>query len=241
MTGTEVIQWIEVAAAVVAVVGGLFAAYRFLRIKSRHERMAAIGDAFRSVMDALASDNEVRKLAGAILLRRFFNPMTELGIAGTPYADECVKVIAALLRDAQLAPNVQKLLADNLAYAPDLRNADLQRTRLQDAYLGDRVRPGLDLSGADFFMADLTKASLAGAIGRGTVFYRAVAQGTKFTRMDLTGANFREADLRGASFEGADLRDAQFADANLAGAAFGAARNVPKAVAERVDGTGRYP
>jgi hypothetical protein len=57
-----------------------------------------------------------------------------------------------MLRDEQQLPEVvQKILADSLAYAPDLRAADLQRTKLQDAYLGDRVRKGIGVSDADFF------------------------------------------------------------------------------------------
>jgi hypothetical protein len=79
MTRSEIFDLIQVISAAVGVIGGIVAAFRFLRIKSKHERMAAIGDAFRSVIDSLASENEVKRLSGAILLRRFFNPLRNLG------------------------------------------------------------------------------------------------------------------------------------------------------------------
>jgi uncharacterized protein YjbI with pentapeptide repeats len=55
-----------------------------------------------------------------------------------------------------------------------------------------------DLSGADFFGQDLSRAVLSGS--------------------DLSGADFTGAILYFAILQGADLSDAQFADANLYGA-----------------------
>src|SRR5829696_9640903 len=135
--------------------------------------MAAVGDAFNSVVSSLGSDAEVERLAAAIRLRRFFNPRTELGIVDTPYASEALNVIAAVLR-TQKTGSFQKLLADGLAYAPSLCRADLQRTNLQKAYLGVRNMGGrkledvpdderVDLRYADFYRADLAGASLKGA------------------------------------------------------------------------------
>jgi uncharacterized protein YjbI with pentapeptide repeats len=241
MTRSELFELIQVLSAVIAVVGGIIAAYHFLRIKSRHERMAMVGDAFRSVIESLASDNEVKRLAGAVLLRRFFNPFTELGIAGTPYADECIKVIAALLREPGLPVNVQKLLADSLAYAPDLKNADFQRTDLHDAYLGDRIRQGINVSGADFFEANLNRASLVGINARRAVFFRAQLAQAQLRRADLRDADFRDADLQEARFDEADLLGTRFDGASLAGARFKLAKNLPRAIAEKLDPNFIYP
>jgi uncharacterized protein YjbI with pentapeptide repeats len=76
-----------------------------------------------------------------------------------------VRVIAALLRDRNTDEELQKLLADGLAYAPDLRGADLQRCNLNRAYLGERDGRTVDLSKADLYRADLTRASLRGGNG----------------------------------------------------------------------------
>ena len=118
-------------------------------------------------------------------------------------------VIAALLREAD-AGNFQKLLADGLAYAPSLTHADLQRCNLQNAYLGARGDRIVDLSGADFFEADLSYASLRGARAREVVFYGATLHGTVFDDADLTSADFRGADLKGVRFGTAILADARF-------------------------------
>jgi hypothetical protein len=55
-------------------------------------------------VSALASDDTERRLAGAVLLRRFFDRSSELGVRDllgrrrTPYAEEALSVIAAVLR-----------------------------------------------------------------------------------------------------------------------------------------------
>lgn len=197
----------------VAIVGGLATAVlgllKYFDFRSRRERAAAAGQAFIATVDALASKDEARRLAGAILLRRFFDPATEQGERTTPYANEAVRVIAALLRGTSPG-TLQKLLADGLAFAPSLQGADLQGCVLVRAYLGKRPDRDPDLSRADFFEADLTEASLKEATAREAVFYRATLRGTVLRGTVLSGADFREADLEGARFDGATLDGARF-------------------------------
>jgi hypothetical protein len=107
---------------------------KYFKYRTRREKMAVVHDAFEAVVKALASTVEVEQLSGAILLRRFFDPKSEVGIGNCPYKNEVVNVIAASLR-GQETGNFQKLLVDSLAYAPTLRHADLQRTNLQNGYL----------------------------------------------------------------------------------------------------------
>lgn len=167
-----------------------------------------MGQAFGETVAALASQDEIRRLAAAILLRRFFDRHTEQGDAGAPYQQEAIRVIAALLRTTETG-EFQKILADGLAYAPSLRDADLQRCNLSGAYLGDRLGR-IDLSGADLYRADLTGASLRGAIARGTIFYRAHVANAVFDDADLSDADLRDVDMAGARFDGAVLDGAQF-------------------------------
>src|SRR6185437_6689317 len=119
---------------------------------------------------------EVDRLAGAVLLRRFFDPLTEYGLTHLPYADESINVIAAILRTEKTGV-VQKLLADGLAHAPSLEGADLQGANLENAYLGARSRKPVNLSRADLYQANLRGASLKGARAAGTVFYKADLSG----------------------------------------------------------------
>jgi hypothetical protein len=206
--------------------------------EDRREKRAILREAFASVVKSLSSeDNDVRRLAAAILLRRFFDARTEVGRGHTPFAQEAVSVMASLLR-SQGTGTFQKLLADGLAYAPTLVRADLQKTNLQNAYLGARevgsdkkaklVR--VDLSYADFYRADLSNASLKAAKASNAQFYQARLQGTVFKGADLRDANFYGADLRGAKLDNALLKGANFRDA----------RNLPPGIFHALDEEGRY-
>jgi hypothetical protein len=123
------------------------------------------------------------------------------------------------------------------SFAPGLQRADLQRTNLQFAYLGSRKTASspsdqvtTDLSYADFYRADLSSASLKRAKARGAVFYQARMHNTVLTGADLREANFFETDLKGAKFDGA----------HLYGANFKCARNIPVAIASKLDESGVY-
>lgn len=217
--------WIAVIGAFLTALVGLL---KYFNYRSRRDRITLVGEAFSEVVDALSSQDELKRLAGAILLRRFFDRHSELGSPRTPYEKEAVGVIAALLRKAEPG-EFQKLLADGLAYAPSLHAADLQQCKLSGAYLGNRPGREIDLSAADLFGADLTGASLKGAKAQKTVFYRATLKGTVFEDADLRGADFRDSDLAGA----------KFARARLAGARFKGATNVPSEISTLMgdDGT----
>lgn len=219
--------WIAVIAGLGTAVLGIL---KYFNYKSRRDRITLVGQAFSETVDALASQDEVKRLAAAILLRRFFDRRTEQGTGGTPYQQEAIRVIAALLRATEPG-EFQKLLADGLAHAPSLRCADLQRCNLSGAYLGDRLGRPVDLSEADLFGADLSGASLRGAIAKGTVFYNAVLTKAVLEGADLSGADFRDADLEGVKFEGAVLT----------GARFEGARNLPAYVVEHLAAVERAP
>jgi hypothetical protein len=206
--------WVALAAALGTAVLGLV---KYFNFHSRSERASAAGSAFAATVDALSAEDEVKQLAGAILLRRFFNAETEQGQKYTPYAREALGVIAAVLRDAPPG-TLQKLLADGLAFAPELADLDLQGCNLQNAYLGERPDRRPDFSRADFFEADLSGASLRNVVAREAVFFKATMRGTVLKGAELEGADFRDADLEGARFEGA----------NLSGARFEGARNLPE-------------
>src|SRR5262245_14460089 len=136
MTATALQAWIGVAGALLAGVLGIF---KYFSYRTRRDRITLVGQAFNTTVEGLSSDAEAKKLAAAILLRRFFDAETEQGASGTPYEREAVAVIAALLRNTEDG-ELQKLLADGLAYASNLRGADLQECNLSRAYLGQRQR-----------------------------------------------------------------------------------------------------
>ncbi len=152
----------------VALVGGLATAIlgilKYFNYRTRTDRLVLVGQTFSETVDALAAKDEIKRLAAAILLRRFFDPHTEQGSGRTPYQKEALRVIAALLRATTQESEFQKLLADGLGHAPDLHGADLQGCNLSGAYLGDRLGRRVDISGADLYKANLSRTSLRGAI-----------------------------------------------------------------------------
>lgn len=225
VTTAQLQGWIALIAGFATAILGLL---KYFNIRGRRERLTLVGDSFRTTVDALSSDDPARQFAGAILLRRFFDRKTEQGGRTAPYAKEARDVIAALLRETSPG-DFQKLLADGLLYAETLEHADLQGCHLEEAYLGKRPDRMTNLSAADLFRADLTRASLKGAVARSTVFYGAVLRDTVLVSCDLTEANFSEADLEGANFD----------RAIVSGARFDGAKHIPPEVAKLLDGNGR--
>lgn len=227
VTGSELQGWVALVGGLATVVLGIL---KYFNYRTRSERSTAAGQAFSATIDAIGSDDVAKRLAGAILLRRFFQRSAEQGGRDVPYAKEAVAVIAGLLREAETG-TVQKVLADSLAYAPNLEHADLQECNLERAYLGKRDDRRPDLSWADFYGAKLTRASLREATAREAVFAKATLQSTIFRDACLEGADFRKADLEGARFDGA----------KLAGATFQGARNLPEEIKALLDGEERVP
>ncbi len=199
--------------------------------KTKRAKIASVGESFTSTINKLSSKDDTERISAAILLRRFFDPKTEMGIGSTPYAKEAVNVIAGTLRTLP-ANNFQKILADSLAYAPNLIGIDLQKTNLQDAYLGVQKKQNkrINLSKGDFYKSDLSRASFKGAILNHTVFYQARLLGTVFKEADLRYANFYEANILGAKFK----------NAKLEGADFNFARNIPEDILVHLDNEGIY-
>jgi uncharacterized protein YjbI with pentapeptide repeats len=221
----------------VAVLGGLLAAilglFKYFNYRSKRDRLAEVGASFALTVEALASDNPTSRMAGAVLLRRFFDRHTEQGARGRPYVKEAIEVMAGMLRQEQ-PPQVQKVLADGFRYAGDLHDADLQNCDISNAYLGKKQgdEAAVDLSRADLYGATCTRASFKAAILRETVFVDGELTKAVFTGADCRGADFRRATLAGAQFDsdptkrlpGADLRDADFRGTALEGATFGDAQ-----------------
>jgi len=217
----------ESVQAWVAVVGGLGAAllglFKYFNYRSKRDRLAEVGASFVLTIESLASDNATSRMAGAVLLRRFFDRHTEQGAVGRPYVREAIEVMAGMLRDEQL-PHVQKVLADGLRYARQLAGADLQNCDLRNAYLGIKAgdKEPVDLSRADLYASICERASFKGVIAVEAVFMEAALKKAVFTDANCTEADFRWANLEGAKFDGAQI----------AGARFEGAIGVPEAVAE---------
>jgi len=217
-------------AAFVAILTALATVLGYFNYKSKRDRIASVGNSFATTVDALSTDNEVKRMAAAVLLRRFFDRASEQGVRGdTPYRKEAVEVIAGMLREPQ-PPRLQKVLADGLRYAIDLRHSDLQNCDLSNAYLGQKEGDpcSVDMSHADLFQTICVRTSFKNVKAVGTVFY-----GSNLERAVFTGADCQQADFRDA-----ELARAVFTGAQIGGANFKGALNIPAAVSRHLDAEG---
>ncbi|MDT5125138.1 MAG: hypothetical protein QOH54_782 [Mycobacterium sp.] len=222
-------RWVTIIGTLATALG---AVVTFFRSQHRRDVRAAVGASFASTVEALASDNDTTRMAGAVLLRRFFDRQTEQGTKGTPYVKEAIELIAGMLREEYVPPRIQKVLADGLRYAVNLHQADLQNCHLQNSYLGWKAgdKRVVDLTEADLYKAICNGASFKKACLHKTVFYEAKLQKASMIDADCTEADFREANLTGANLTGA-----QFAGAQISGAKFAGAKGIPPEVARLLD------
>ena len=206
----------------------------YLKSSLLRESKRTVGRAFRETITGLSSPSLEVRMASAILLRRFFDKGSELGLGGTPFAKESVQVIAAVLKTLQ-SNDFQKILADGLRHAPlsCTQNGDFQRANLSKAYLGAEdaeASSAINMEKADFYQANLSGASFRNAKLSGAKFYEALLLKTVFRKADLQNANFgfatlqdtdfRGANLRGAKFDDAVIRNVDFSNADITGASF---------------------
>lgn len=217
------------------------AIFYFVRSKILKESKKAVGDAFRETVVGLSSSSLEIRMASAILLRRFFDKKSELGIGNTPFAKEAVHVIAAVLKTLQ-TNDFQKVLADSLRHAPItcLQNGDFQRANLSKAFLGandTNPEDAVNMEMADFYQANLSGSSLRNAKLRGAQFYESQLTSTVFRHADLRNASFDSATLQGTDFRGANLADAKFDRAILRNVNFTGA-NIKGATFTNVSGYG---
>lgn len=242
----------------VAAIGVLINLFTFMGIKSRTAKREEARAIFNSLGQELASKDVKINISAAIKIRRFFDKSV-LKYDRQIFGDS-IKLISSLLR--VLPTGVfQKTLADGLAYAKNLSFADLQKTNLQDIYLGlkrDSRKSMLQktisnlshhkiyINKVDFYLADLSH-SLFEFVDGNAVFYCAILANAKFKNCNLDGASFVNANLtnayfdpdcslRDVSFAGANLTGAQFNNVILTGANFSGATNIPEGIELNEDG-----
>lgn len=123
------------AVSLIAALGAALAyaiAYVYTKVyRTKYEKRKDLQKQFNVTVLNLSQSNETSKLAAAVMLRRFFSAKVDT----EKFREETIRVISSLLK---ILPRgiYQKTLGDGLAFAENLNYADLQRTNLQDLYLG---------------------------------------------------------------------------------------------------------
>ena len=217
----------------IVTIGGIaiYAIYQILKdffdFENRRVYEAKEKAALSTVVDNLSSKEYTSRISSAIMLRRYLQ--TKISRKYPHLQTEAINVIASVLK---ILPTgvLQKTLADGLAYAIDLSELDLQKSNLQDAYLGQKGKQEIVLSDTDFFMSDLSYALIEKAKGN-VIFYRAILYRTKIKNCHFENSNFCEADLSYTTFD----------DVYLNGANFTGAKNIPEEIkCHLVERDGKY-
>lgn len=183
--------------------------FSYLGIKSKRAKRDEEISSFGNIVKNLSSTDSTTKLASAIMLRRFFNNRVKK--SNLFVFQESANVISSMLKTLPTGI-FQKTLADGLAYAIDLSNMDLQKTNLQDVYLGRKDNLKIKVDSTDFYLADLSYALLENISGN-AIFYRSILFCTQIKNSDLSGSSFRNADLTRVCFKNVVLKNADFTGA----------------------------
>ena len=230
---SEVASIIAVITVVSAIVVGVlkFIINDIYDFKNSNKRKEESKNSLTSIISNLSSSENTSKLSAAIMLRRFMN--TKISHEFPYLQTESINVIASMLK--VLPTGVfQKTLADGLAYAVNLSNVDLQRTNLQDTYLGRKDGTSILMDNTDLFLSDLSYALIEHVNGK-VIFYRSILFCSQIKNCDFSGATFREADLTNTCFKNVILKDADFTGAI----------NIPEAIEKELvlneDGKSIYP
>jgi len=212
-------------------------------VRTSNQKRQDTQEQFNKVVEQLAKDNETAQLSAAIILRRFFNAI----IDKDRFRMETINVISSMLK---IHPTgiYQKTLGDGLAYARNLNYADLQRTNMQDLYLGKKNEKDdakekkgiksksdnddswkITMDFTDMYGANLSYALVENVVGFGTVFNSAILHHT-----NIKNCTFKKAD-----FKYADLTNVYFENVKLEGSNFKGAVGIPEEMVEHLEWTGK--
>lgn len=210
-------------------------------VRTGNQKRQDTQEQFNKVVEQLAKDNETAQLSAAIILRRFFNAI----IDKDRFRMETINVISSMLK---IHPTgiYQKTLGDGLAYAGNLNYADLQRTNMQDLYLGKKNEKDdaqekkgiksksdnddswkITMDFTDMYGANLSYALVENVVGFGTVFNSAILHHT-----NIKNCTFRKSD-----FKYADLTNVYFENVKLEGSNFKGAVGIPEEMIEHLEWT----
>ena len=236
---TGLVTALTATAGLVAAVLGIV---KYFNYRTKRDRIAAVGTAFEAVVEALASDDDVKRMAAAIRLRRFFDPRGELATGGLwprlPQlrAREGHQAEQATNQDATAGTTegtprhrgrFWKLTRDELPYAADALNVIVAILREQppgnfQKLLADALTkaPKELLAGADIQKANLQNAWLGQIDLPEADFYRADLSDASFKEATAQGVKFYEARLARTRFVRAKLQEGNFFGADLPRAEF---------------------
>lgn len=215
--------------------------------RTNNQKRQDTQEQFNLTVQQLSLDNETSHLSAAIILRRFFDAV----IDKERFRRETINVISSMLR-IHTTGIYQKTLGDGLAYAGNLNYADLQRTNMQDLYLGKKNKKDDELEKKGLTPKDLGPlkksifylvngfsynedswkittdfTDMYGANLSYALIENVVGHGTVFNSTILNHTNIKNCSFKKADFKYADLTNVYFENVILEGSDFKGAKGIP--------------
>jgi hypothetical protein len=218
--------WLKMAGLFVTVgaaVGGyLIGQARSTKDKLDFEHRQSVDATYHAIIQELSVETPLLRVASAMRLGKLLqSPPVEwhVGPARRQELSQLTKQVLAASLAIETEPKVLKALTIALGlHAEESEHADLRQLDLSGAKAKDAYWARIDFRYADFYLADLTEASLRKAVLDGAQFRQTILANAVLTEASCEGATFKLADLRGANLDGAKLRGTTFEDVRVFGA-----------------------
>ena len=211
--------WLKLIALFVTV-GGAVGGYlvgqsRSTQAKLNFEYRKNVDEVYQSIVRELADESPILRAAAAVKLGTVLKSFpAEWNVSEERKAQLCqlTKQVLAAALSIETDKKVLKTLTINLIlHKPDpaglsmVQEMDLSGAKAEDAYWAR-----CNFEYADFYGADLSRASFRKSNLSGAQFRESNLRNAVFAESVCTNTNFKMADLRGASFEKAILKSANF-------------------------------
>jgi hypothetical protein len=218
--------WLKMAGLFVTVgaaVGGyLIGQARSTKDKLDFEHRQSVDATYHAIIQELSVETPLLRVASAMRLGKLLqSPPVEWHVSPVRRQElsQLTKQILAASLAIETEPKVLKALTIALGlHAEESEHADLRQLDLSGAKAKDAYWARIDFRHADFYLADLTEASLRRAFLDGAQFRQTILANAVLTEASCEGATFKLADLRGANLDGAKLRGTTFEDVRVFGA-----------------------
>ena len=204
-----------------AVGGYLIGQSRTTQARISFEDRKNVDEVYQSIIQELADDSPILRAAAAVKLGsilKSFPAEWSVSDARREQLMQLTKQVLAAALSIETDKKVLKTLTINLVLyrdQPDDALANVRGLDLSGASAHEAYWARCDFSYADFYAANLARASFRKSTLSGAQFREATANQTIFNEADCTDANFKMADLRGASFVNATLHATNFDGAKV--------------------------
>ncbi len=236
--------WLKLIALFVTV-GGAIGGYligqsRNTLAKIEFENKKNVDEVYQSIVQELADSSAILRASAAVKLGSILKSFPSEWAVSEERKEQLFQLTKQVLAAALSIESDKKVLKtltinvilhkpksdDGLACAREL---DLSGAKAEDAYWAR-----CNFEYADFYAADLTRASFRKSNLSGAQFRETILENSVFDESTCIGTNFKMADIRGASFIGASLDNVNFENAKVYSVNMNAANidNIPECIVD---------